>query len=67
MTSHHDQWTLALRRQVKNARAAEARLTREVGVGTETRRVRHVADEDTRRKFAEAEMHNGHEQTAPTT
>ena len=51
---HHHQWTSARRRQVKNARAAEARLTRAVSVGTETRRVRHVANDDTRRKFAGA-------------
>ena len=42
---------------MRSARAAEARLTREVSVGTKTRRARLVANEDTWKRCAEAETH----------
>ena len=56
INSHHNRWALALRRQARNARVAEARLTREVSVGTETRRARLAAHEDTWQRCA-AETH----------
>ena len=55
--NHHNRWTLALQRQIRSARAAEARLTREVSVGTKTKRARLVANEDTWTRCAVAETH----------